>query len=54
MLSIQHLTKSYDSKKAVDDLSLEIQPGDKLKVWFNCYGIKNCQATPIIPYRPYF
>ena len=28
MLSIQHLTKSYGSKKAVDDLSLEIQPGE--------------------------
>ena len=32
MLSIQHLTKSYDSKKAVDDLSLEIQPGEILSL----------------------
>ena len=28
MLSIQHLTKSYGSKKAVDDLSLTIRPGE--------------------------
>lgn len=28
MLSIQHLTKTYGNKKAVDDLSLEIRPGE--------------------------
>ena len=28
MLKIEHLTKQYDSKKAVDDLSLHIQPGE--------------------------
>ena len=28
MLRIEHLTKSYENKKAVDDLSLHIQPGD--------------------------
>ncbi|MBP5225228.1 MAG: ABC transporter ATP-binding protein [Lachnospiraceae bacterium] len=28
MLRIEHLTKTYDSKKAVDDLSLEIRPGE--------------------------
>lgn len=28
MLKIEHLTKSYDNKKAVDDLSLEIKPGE--------------------------
>lgn len=28
MLSIKHLTKQYDTKKAVDDLSLEIRPGE--------------------------
>lgn len=28
MLKIEHLTKSYGNKKAVDDLSLEIKPGE--------------------------
>ena len=28
MLKIEHLTKQYDEKKAVDDLSLHIQPGE--------------------------
>ena len=28
MLTIEHLTKSYGEKKAVDDLSLHIQPGE--------------------------
>ena len=28
MLKIEHLTKAYGSKKAVDDLSLHIQPGE--------------------------
>ena len=28
MLKIMHLTKSYGNKKAVDDLTLDIQPGD--------------------------
>ena len=28
MLKIEHLTKSYGEKKAVDDLSLEIRPGE--------------------------
>ncbi len=28
VLSIEHLTKSYGNKKAVDDLSLEIAPGE--------------------------
>ena len=28
MLRIEHLTKSYGEKKAVDDLSLHIQPGE--------------------------
>ena len=28
MLNIQHLTKTYGDKKAVDDLSLEIRPGE--------------------------
>lgn len=28
MLRIEHLTKSYDDKKAVDDLSLHIAPGE--------------------------
>ena len=27
MLRIEHLTKTYGAKKAVDDLSLHIQPG---------------------------
>ena len=28
MLRIEHLTKSYDEKKAVDDLSLHIKAGE--------------------------
>ena len=28
MLDIQHLTKTYGEKKAVDDLSLHIAPGE--------------------------
>lgn len=28
MIKIEHLTKKYGDKKAVDDLSLDIQPGD--------------------------
>ena len=28
MLKIEHLIKSYDERKAVDDLSLEIKPGE--------------------------
>ena len=28
MLDIQHLTKTYGEKKAVDDLSLRIAPGE--------------------------
>ena len=28
MLNISHLTKSFGSKKAVDDLSLHIAPGE--------------------------
>ena len=28
MLNIQHLTKTYGDKKAVDDLSLHIAPGE--------------------------
>ena len=28
MLKIEHLTKSYGEKKAVDDLSLHIAPGE--------------------------
>ena len=28
MLRIEHLTKIYSGKKAVDDLSLHIQPGE--------------------------
>ena len=28
MLRIEHLTKTYGDKKAVDDLSLHIQPGE--------------------------
>ena len=28
MLIIEHLTKTYGNKKAVDDLSLHIQPGE--------------------------
>ena len=28
MLKIDHLTKTYGEKKAVDDLSLHIQPGE--------------------------
>ena len=28
MLNIQHLTKTYSGKKAVDDLSLHIAPGE--------------------------
>ena len=28
MLQIQHLTKAYGDKKAVDDLSLHIAPGE--------------------------
>lgn len=28
MLSIEHLTKTYGEKKAVDDLSLHIAPGE--------------------------
>ena len=28
MLNIQHLTKTYGEKKAVDDLSLHIAPGE--------------------------
>ena len=28
MLKIEHLTKVYGEKKAVDDLSLEIRPGE--------------------------
>ena len=28
MLKIEHLTKTYGDKKAVDDLSLHIQPGE--------------------------
>ena len=28
MLKIEHLTKTYGDKKAVDDLSLHIEPGE--------------------------
>ena len=28
MLNIQHLTKTYGEKKAVDDLNLHIAPGE--------------------------
>ena len=28
MLKIEHLTKTYGGKKAVDDLSLHIRPGE--------------------------
>ena len=28
MLKIEHLTKTYGNKKAVDDLTLEIKPGE--------------------------
>lgn len=28
MLDIQHLTKTYGEKKAVDDLTLHIAPGE--------------------------
>ena len=28
MLQIQHLTKTYGDKKAVDDLNLHIAPGE--------------------------
>ena len=28
MLRIEHLMKTYDEKKAVDDLSLHIRPGE--------------------------
>ena len=28
MLKIEHLTKKYGGKKAVDDLSLHLQPGE--------------------------
>ena len=28
MLNIEHLTKTYGDKKAVDDLSLHIMPGE--------------------------
>ena len=28
MLQIEHLSKSYGEKKAVDDLSLHIRPGE--------------------------
>lgn len=28
MLKIEHLTKKYGEKKAVDDLSLQIKPGE--------------------------
>ena len=28
MLNIQHLTKTYGDKKAVDDLTLHIRPGE--------------------------
>lgn len=28
MLQIEHLTKAYGDKKAVDDLSLHIRPGE--------------------------
>ena len=28
MLNIQHLTKAYGGKKAVDDLSLHVRPGE--------------------------
>ena len=32
MLDIQHLTKTYGEKKAVDDLSLRIAPGGDLRL----------------------
>lgn len=32
MLNIQHLTKTYSGKKAVDDLSLHIAPGENLRL----------------------
>ena len=43
MLDIQHLTKTYGEKKAVDDLTLHIAPGE-------IYGFigHNGAGTPII------
>ena len=33
MLKIEHLTKTYGEKKAVDDLSLHIAPGRNLRLY---------------------
>ena len=43
MLKIQHLTKTYGDKKAVDDLSLHIQAGE-------IYG-SSATTAPVRPPR---
>ncbi len=37
MLKIEHLTKTYGDKKAVDDLTLHIQPGE---IWIVDVSVK--------------
>ena len=32
MLKVEHITKTYDDLKAVDDLSFEVKPGDTFMI----------------------
>ena len=59
MLNIKHLTKTYGSKKAVDDLSLHIAPGEiygfighngagKTTTLKSCVGILQFDAGEIL------
>ena len=46
MLDIQHLTKTYGEKKAVDDLSLRIAPGEIYGfIGHNGAGKTSCSLT---------
>ena len=45
MLRIDHLTKTYGEKKAVDDLSLHIAPGEKRACVSPAFGIKSEQTA---------
>lgn len=62
MLNIKHLTKTYGSKKAVDDLSLHIAPGEiygfighngagKTTTLKSCVGILQFDAGEILGER---
>ena len=42
MLNIEHLTKTYGGKAAVQDLSLHIRPGE---IWPICRTTRICTNT---------